>query len=401
MIRQLNLFTNNILSVGDAQDLTIQSMNEYAQRYDHWVFAWSGGKDSTALLTLIISLIESGQIIKPKTINVLFADTRMELLPLTFSAQSIIKQLKKKEIDVKIVWPELDKRFFVYILGRGVPPPNNNTLRWCTRQIKIDPMSSEIKKLRDKYCSKLLVLTGVRMGESAIRDGRIALSCSKNGAECGQGWFQETLPQSICDTLAPLLHWRVCNIWDWLKILAPKYGWNTQILADAYGGDDALDINARTGCIGCPLAQKDIALDYVINHIPESWGYLAPLLKLKPIYRELRKSKHRLRMPGGQIKKDGTLQKNQNRMGPLKLTSRKWALNEIISIQNEVNEFALKNKFPLIDILNRDEIGRIKELISLRIFPNGWNGDEPSADELFVSHFNDNLIMEPIKFKKL
>ena len=106
-------------------------------------------------------------------------------------------------------------------------------------------------------------------------------------------------------------------------------------------------------------------------------------------------------MPGGQIKKDGTLQKNQNRMGPLKLTSRKWALNEIISIQNEVNEFALKNKFPLIDILNRDEIGRIKELISLRIFPNGWNGDEPSADELFVSHFNDNLIMEPIKFKKL
>jgi DNA sulfur modification protein DndC len=40
----------------------------------------------------------------------------------------------------------LDKRFLVYILGRGVPPPNNNTLRWCTRQIKVDPMAAELSE---------------------------------------------------------------------------------------------------------------------------------------------------------------------------------------------------------------------------------------------------------------
>jgi DNA sulfur modification protein DndC len=35
------------------------------------------------------------------------------------------------------------------------------------------------------------------------------------------------------------LHWRVCNVWDWLKIQTmPKYGgWNSP--ADAYGGDEA------------------------------------------------------------------------------------------------------------------------------------------------------------------
>jgi DNA sulfur modification protein DndC len=35
----------------------------------------------------------------------------------------------------------------------------------------------------------------VRLGESAARDQRIALSCSKDGAECGQGWFQQKTPQ--------------------------------------------------------------------------------------------------------------------------------------------------------------------------------------------------------------
>jgi hypothetical protein len=36
------------------------------------------------------------------------------------------------------------------------------------------------------------MLTGVRIGESAARDQRIALSCTKDGGECGQGWFQQT-----------------------------------------------------------------------------------------------------------------------------------------------------------------------------------------------------------------
>src|ERR1700741_3821676 len=118
------------------------------------------------------------------------------------------------------------------------------------------------------------MLTGVRKGESSIRDGRIAMSCGKDGAECGQGWYQTGLDNELCSTLAPILHWRVCSIWDWLKIFAPSknYGeWPTAILADAYGGDEAEEINARTGCIGCPLAQKDKALEAIVS-IPY-WSY--------------------------------------------------------------------------------------------------------------------------------
>ncbi|TEB41488.1 FAD synthetase, partial [Flavobacterium circumlabens] len=55
----------------------------------------------------------------------------------------------------------------------------------------------------------ILMLTGVRLGESAVRDQRINTSCSKDGAECGQGWYQSGLQNDLCSTLAPILHWRV------------------------------------------------------------------------------------------------------------------------------------------------------------------------------------------------
>jgi DNA sulfur modification protein DndC len=73
---------------------------------------------------------------------------------------------------------------------------------------------------------KVLMITGVRQGESAIRDQRIEMSCGKDGAECGQGWYQQVLPNAKglrgrIATLAPLLHWRVCHVWEWLKHWAP------------------------------------------------------------------------------------------------------------------------------------------------------------------------------------
>jgi DNA sulfur modification protein DndC len=52
----------------------------------------------------------------------------------------------------------------VYTLGRGVPPPNNNTLRWCTRQIKIDPMEVALRQRLDQMDVQILLITGVRQG---------------------------------------------------------------------------------------------------------------------------------------------------------------------------------------------------------------------------------------------
>jgi DNA sulfur modification protein DndC len=397
---QTNLFEGTRrLQMNESIELTIRSLQAYGPTHKHWAIAWSGGKDSTATLTLVVYLIQSGKVAKPESLTVLFADTRLELVPLMAAAHDIMDNLRELGIDVRVVMAPLDERFFVYLLGRGVPPPNNGTLRWCTAQIKIEPMEAELRRLFGEKGEKVLMLTGVRQGESAMRDQRIVMSCGKDGAECGQGWYQETLPTSLCDTLAPLLHWRVCHIWEWLRNWAPQaeFGdWSTKMVAEAYGGDEAEEKNARTGCMGCPLASKDVALENLVQR--PQWAYLAPLLRLKPLYRWLRLPTQRLRQPGGERKKDGTLTANQQRMGPLTMEARLAALDKVLSIQAEVNAAAAELRRPPVDILNSEEENRIRELIALNTWPQKWTGNEPRADVPQDVVYSDGSSMALLSF---
>ena len=379
-----------------AIELTVESLNAHGNQSDHWSVAWSGGKDSTCTLTLLLHLFDSGQVARPEKFTVLYADTRQELPPLQAAAFCMIGQLRERGIDVKVCRAPLDKRFLVYILGRGVPPPNNNTLRWCTRQIKVDPMADALELLTQESVGRILTITGVRQGESAIRDQRIVMSCSKDGAECGQGWFQEVLPNAKgvrgrISTLAPLLHWRVCHVWDWLMFYCPQddFGGFTSasMIADAYGGEEAEEINARTGCIGCPLASKEKALDSIVGN--SNWSYLAPLQELKPLYREFREPGNRLRKEGVELLQDGSIASNPQRMGPLTLEARQIGLDRILNIQRRCNAAAEKLNRPKIDILNDEEEQRIRALIDAETWPDGWSGNEPIASELLPEIYFD------------
>lgn len=402
---QPSLFTGTArLAYDEAMELTLQSMQVYGPAHEHWAIAWSGGKDSSATLTAIIHLIEAGRLAPPKTLSVFYADTRQELPPLAAAASQMVDELRRRGnwIHAEVVTAPLDKRFLVYILGRGVPPPNNNTLRWCTRQIKVDPMAAAVERriaeLQVPAGETVLMITGVRQGESAIRDQRISMSCSRDGAECGQGWYQQTLPEAKgmrgrIATLAPILHWRVCNVWDWLKVYAPmrEYGgWPTRIIADAYGGDEAEERNTRTGCMGCPLASRDVALETLAG--TPNWAHLAPLKGLKPIYRWLRLPGNRLRKPGIEQLKDGSIAKNPQRMGPITLEARASALAQILAIQREVNVAAEIASRDGVNLLNLDEEARIRELIAARTWPDGWSGDEPRADVMLDKVFQDGTV---------
>lgn len=404
-LRQGDIFAAGAqrLQMTESIELTIQSLQAYGADHDHWGIAWSGGKDSSATLTLVIWLIDTGRIKPPKTLTVFYADTRQELLPLANAAKRIMEELEERGIRVEVVTAPMDKRFMVYILGRGVPPPNNNTLRWCTRQIKIDPMTDALEQRLADLDGNVLMITGVRQGESAIRDKRIEMSCGKDGAECGQGWYQKVLPEAKglkgrLATLAPLLHWRVCHVWEWLKHWAPEveFGdWSTATIADAYGGDEAEEINARTGCTGCPLASEDKALDTVL--LNPSWAYLAPLKQVKALWRELREPKHRLRKAGVERLKDGSIAANPQRMGPILLASRLMALERLLGIQAEINEAARRLGRPMVDMINPEEEARIRELIAAETWPDGWDGDEPVATTPLDRVYADGSV-QPLLF---
>ena len=391
------------LQMTESIELTIQSLQAYLPDHPDVGIAWSGGKDSTATLTMFVWLMESGKIPRPRSLTVFYADTRQELPPLAIAAEQIMDELRERGIRVEVVTAPMDKRFMVYILGRGVPPPNNNTLRWCTRQIKIDPMQAALTESIAEFDGKFLMITGVRQGESAIRDQRIEMSCGKDGAECGQGWYQKVLPDAkglsgILATLAPLLHMRVCHVWEWLKHWAPlvEFGdWSTAMIADAYGGDEAEEINARTGCIGCPLAAEDTALNTLLRN--PAWTYLSPLLGLRVLWRELREPKNRIKKAGLERLKDGSIAKNPQRMGPLTLEARLLGLERVLGIQAACNAAADAQGRPRIDLINAEEEVRIRELIAAGTWPDGWDGDEPSAETVMPIVYQNGAV-QPLLF---
>ncbi|MGF1575637.1 MAG: phosphoadenosine phosphosulfate reductase family protein, partial [Cyanophyceae cyanobacterium] len=181
-MQSLSLFEDQRLSLSQSIELSVESLCHYGSLYRHWAVAFSGGKDSSATVTLVAHLIETGRIPQPESLTVLYADTRQELPPLHTAALGILAELEKRGIQTRVVLPEMDYRFFVYMLGRGVPPPSN-TFRWCTPKLKVMSMERELEKVRRECGEKLLMLTGVRIGESAARDRRIAVSCTKDGGE--------------------------------------------------------------------------------------------------------------------------------------------------------------------------------------------------------------------------
>ncbi|MBA2391169.1 MAG: phosphoadenosine phosphosulfate reductase family protein [Ktedonobacteraceae bacterium] len=373
-VQTLSLWGEERQTLEQAMALTVQSLQKRTSSYKHWVIAFSGGKDSTTVATFVMHLIETGQIPAPEKLTVVLADTGMEAPPLLFAALETLKTLASRGVQTQIVRPDLDERFFVYMFGRGVPPPKNG-FRWCTRLLKVKPMDLALAGVREASGEKMILLTGVREGESAMRDKRLTIACSKDGAECGQGYFQLNPPDAVDDTLAPILHWRVCHVWDWLTFFAPQYGFRTSIVAEIYGGDEAQETNARTGCVGCNLVSEDKMLVRLVA-LPD-YAYLAPLQRLRPLYAELLKPQNRLRKDGSQRRRDGSLPKKHHPIGPLTMGARRYGLAQVKAIQEDINREGVRSGRPMVSLISSEEENRILELIEANTWPEGWTGEEP------------------------
>jgi DNA sulfur modification protein DndC len=389
IMKPLTLFDDLRLTLEEAIDLSLSSLREYGQRYRHWTIAFSGGKDSTTVLSLILWFIKTGQLAAPESLTVQYADTRLELPPLHAAALEQLKVAEQHGTKTLIVMPPIDDRFFVRILGKGYPPPHNG-FRWCVGLLKINPMQVALSTIREHAGEKFLTLTGMRVGESAARDQRIAIACSKDDGECSQGWYQKTTPAEISDLLAPILHWRVCHVSDWLNFHAPSYGFPTVPVVEAYGADagDSESLAARTGCIRCPVAGRDTVLDRVVG-MP-SWSYLSPFVRLQTVYERLSSPLSRLRKQGERVK-SGAMGSRPMRMGPLTMEARYWGLEQVKALQMEVNTAAQLQCRPEVWLITLEEEQRILELIAANTWPDKWDGTEIHADVLV-----DQIIAEDI-----
>lgn len=143
-----------------------------------WIIGFSGGKDSTAVLTLVWLALnkvrdEYGENSLSRPVYVVNNDTLVENPIITDYLVEVLDKIKKAAVEqrlpiyVQVTLPRLEDSFWISFLGKGYPVPNN-TFRWCTERLKIKPTTQFILDKVDSM-GEAIVLIGTRKSESATR----------------------------------------------------------------------------------------------------------------------------------------------------------------------------------------------------------------------------------------
>ena len=143
-----------------------------------WIIGFSGGKDSTALLQLVwhaIRQIPDEE--RKREIYVVCNDTLVENPVIQNYVDGILVKIEQAAVEqnlpirVQKTIPRLEDSFWVNVVGKGYPVPNN-TFRWCTERMKIKPTARFILEQVAEN-GEALILVGTRRSESLTRANTI------------------------------------------------------------------------------------------------------------------------------------------------------------------------------------------------------------------------------------
>ena len=338
----------------------LPSADQLAALAGPWCASYSGGKDSTAMVTWLEWLRRSGrlQADRPRLVR---SDTGVEGPALDATARALTALLAASGWECGLVRPELRERLYNRILGIGNTPvhPGVKNLRWCTRATKIDPMGRWSRENGGG-----LQLTGLRLGESKMRDGKIARAACAAGGECG-------IPDPGEGTFSPILHWSTCQVVDWLEghlarevreAMADVFAVTRQ-LAAVYGFTSAATLfeerevtsSARFGCVGCPAISAERAAP---RSAERRNGVGSPLNELYDVWFEARLPQNRL----------VNLKRGKRRLpGPIRLEARKRLFARVMDIQARAG----------VVLVTPEDEAFIRDCWERKVYPRGWS----EADE--------------------
>lgn len=306
-------FANNKLShfIADVQRVYLSDKRP-------WVIGYSGGKDSSAVMSLVYLALQGlDKEQRTKPIFVVSSDTLVEtpvvVNHISNSLEAIGKGAKRDQLPITVhkVTPKTEATFWVNLLGKGYPAPTRS-FRWCTERMKIDPVSDFIKETVSKY-DEVIVVLGSRSQESASRAQVIA----KHKIDGSRLARHTTLANAFIYT--PIDTWGVDDVWKILRMCSLEsketpYGikniwrddydlewenpWGSKNLTlwnlykDSSGqGECPMVIdettpscgNSRFGCWTCTVVTRDRAMESLILN-GETW--MEPLLKFRDILAE-------------------------------------------------------------------------------------------------------------------
>ncbi len=334
-----------------------------------WVIGFSGGKDSTVLLQLVwYALTEIPKDLLNKDVYVVCNDTLIENPVIVNYVTKVLEKIQKAArdyglpIEVKQTTPRLEDSFWVNVVGRGYPVPNN-TFRWCTDKLKIKPTSRFIAEQvgRDR---RVIILIGTRRSESIQR----ARSIKKHEIKGKRLSKHPNQPNTFI--YAPIKDLTLEEVWYIINTMSSPWGANNQELFQIYSDASADDYEcptmvtskshtscgqSRFGCWTCTVVKEDKSM-YGLIKSGQEW--LKPLLELRKSmidHRNVSKNRNKTRRNGQKAIKDGHNQGSYTERYRAKL------LKQILNTQKEIQRTKPKLKL----ITNQ-------ELIAIQVI---WNKD--------------------------
>ena len=339
---------------------------EYLKKHkDPWIFAFSGGKDSTLLLHLayeVILSVEPAQRMRPLYIvaNDTLVESPLVINHLDKSLEEIRASANQHDLPIVIekTKPNIDETFWANVIGRGYIPPTRN-FRWCTDRMKIKPTKYILDRILLRH-KRAVLLIGTRRAESQNRQRNMDKRKVRANAMRPHGQIEG------CRVFSPLADLADNDVWTILLQLKPPWGGTHKRLITLYknagGGecplvltkDDAPSCGTsspRFGCWTCTVVEKDKSLRGLIDAGHEDEEKFEALARFRDWLITLREDTKN-RMP---VRRDGTtkIREDGSRVfGPFTLKVRKRILKELIALSENLNE----------DLITPAEIEVIEEI---------------------------------------
>lgn len=334
-----------------------------------WIIGFSGGKDSTVLLTLVWLALKTIRENDPtatlkREVYVVCNDTMVENPVIeeyvTTVLQTIQKAAKEQQLPIitKITTPQIEDTFWSCVIGKGYPVPNNS-FRYCTEKMKIKPTSTFIKN-KVVADGEAIILIGTRLEESQQR----ARSIKKHNIEGHRLSKHPLNPNTF--TYAPIKELTLEEVWYIINAIHSPWGFDNKILFKIYMDASADDYEcptvvtndshrscgqSRFGCWVCTVVKEDKSMSALINN---GLDWMQPLLDFRNRLVENRNiSDNR-----SETRRNGQLAVDEtgHKMGNYTIEYRIQLLRELLTIQKDTQQ--LRSSINLI---------KSQELITIQV----------------------------------
>lgn len=355
-----------------------------------WIIGFSGGKDSTVMLQLVweaISQIKELTGIVKRDIYVVCNDTMVENPVITEYVYRVLDKIEIAARDqgipiyvIKTI-PRLEDSFWVNLIGRGYPAPNN-AFRWCTERLKIRPTSRFILEQVDEF-GEAVILIGTRSAESAQR----AKSMKKHAIKGKRLTKHPT--QANTFMYAPIRNLSLEEVWYVINTMPSPWKADNSELFQIYSDASADDYEcptvvtnkehkscgqSRFGCWVCTVVKKDKSMSALIEN---GLTWLQPLLEFRNQLYDERNIKEN-RMPQRRNGTDAV-----NGMGPYTPKYRASILERVLIAQKEI-----QIDKPHVELITNQELVAIQTI---------WYRDlifNFKVSEIYHTAYKTNINME-------